>query len=501
MSSPPSTRHWATLSVPEPPLSSDWGARQKAFVERLGHRAVSDLESGTIVVIPSITFPVVELEKIVAVQYYEERTLFLALLLARPALRMVFVTSMPIDEAIVDYYLRFLPDPGSARDRLHLVALDNPATLPLSDKLLARPEVASRVRRLAGDPDDACVVTFNVTPVEWELSRALGLPLYGPAPELARLGCKSGARQVARDAGVAVLEGAEDLFSLSAVEEAVGVIGTRRPRADGVVIKLNNGFSGQGSALVDLGGGMVPITAAPTTFCAPGESWTRYSASLAAEGAIVEELVRVPGTVSPSVQLHVSPAGSFEIVSTHDQVLGGPGNQVYVGCRFPAAEAYRVAIQAEAAKVGEVLASAGVIGSFGIDFLVVPDTDAGPGRIYLSEINLRMGGTTHPFWMARLVTGGVYDAATGSLVAGGTAKAYVATDNLKSPSLMGRSPASVIASIDEAGLGFDPGSATGTTLHLLGAVPAYGKLGATCIADSPAEAEALYRRVEALLGV
>jgi len=456
---------------------------------------VSDLESGTIVVIPSITFPVVELDKIVAARYYEERTLFLALLLRRPGLRMVFVTSTLIDPAIVDYYLRFLPDPGGARDRLHLVALDDPATSPLSEKILSRPDIVSEIRELAGDPDD--VVTFNVTGLEWDMSHRLGLPLYGPAPDLARLGSKSGSRQVARRAGVATLVGAEDLFSLAALEAATGVIAARRPQAEAVVAKLNYGFSGQGSAMIDLGGPMVPITASPTTFCAAGESWDTYSSTLSAEGAIVEELVRVPGTVSPSVQLHVSPAGSFEVVSTHDQVLGGPGNQVYIGCRFPADSSYRLAIQAEATKVGELLAAEGVMGSFGIDFLVVPDGDH--RRIYLSEINLRMGGTTHPFWMARLATGGTYDVTSGSLVAGGRAKSYVATDNFKSPSLLGRSPASVIDAVDQAGLGFDPVTATGTTLHLLGAVPGYGKLGATCIADSPAQAEDLYRRVAALV--
>jgi len=458
---------------------------------------VSDLESGTIVVIPSITFPVVELDKIVAARYYEQRTLFLALLLGRPDLRMVFVTSTLIDPAIVDYYLRFVPDPAGARERLHLVALDDPTSLPLSEKILSRPDIVSEIRELAGDPDDACVVTFNVTPLEWDMCHRLGLPLYGPAPDLARLGSKSGARQVARSAGVAVLEGAEDLYSLAALEAAVGVIASRRPEAEAVVAKLNHGFSGQGSAMIDLGGPTTPITAASTTFCASSESWATYSATLAAEGAIVEELVRLPGTVSPSVQLHVSPAGSFEVVSTHDQVLGGPGNQVYIGCRFPADESYRPAIQDGAAKVAELLAAEGVMGSFGIDFLVVPDGDE--RRVYLSEINLRMGGTTHPFWMARMATGGTYDVARGSLVAGGRAKSYVATDNFKSASLIGRSPASVIDAVDDAGLGFDAATATGTTLHLLGAVPGYGKLGATCIADSPAEAAELYRRVAALV--
>jgi len=460
---------------------------------------VSDLESGTIVVVPSITFPVVELDKIVAARYYEERTLFLALLLGRPRLRMVFVTSTAIDPAIVDYYLRFVPDAAGARDRLQLVSLDDPASSPLSQKILARPDVVARVRALAGDPADACVVTFNVTPLEGDMCRRLSLPLYGPAPDLAWLGSKSGARQVARRAGVPILEGAEDLFSLSDLEAAVAVITSKRPDAEAVVAKLNYGFSGQGSAMIDLAGPIAPISSAPTTFCASGESWAGYAATLAAEGAIVEELVRVPGTVSPSVQLHVSPAGSFEVVSTHDQVLGGPGNQVYIGCRFPADESYRSAIQAAAARVAELLAAEGVIGSFGIDFLVVPDDHDGR-RIYLSEINLRMGGTTHPFWMARLATGATYDATSGSLVADGRAKSYVATDNFKSPSLIGRSPASVIESVNEAGLGFDSSSATGTTLHLLGAVPGYGKLGATCIADSPAEAAELYRRVAALLG-
>ncbi len=457
---------------------------------------MSDLDSGTIVVIPSITFPVVELDKIVAARYYEERTLFLTLLLSRPGVRMVFVTSTVIDQAIVDYYLRFVPDEG-ARERLHLVALDDPVTSPLSQKMLARPDVIARVRALAGDAADACVVTFNVTPLEWDLCHRLGLPLYGPAPDLARLGTKSGSRRLARQAGVPLLEGAEDLFDLSALEAAVGAIASRRPAAQAVVAKLNYGFSGQGSAMIDLGGPITPITAAPTTFCAAGETWTTYAATLAADGAVVEELVRIPGTMSPSVQLHISPAGSFEVVSTHDQVLGGPGNQVYSGCRFPADARYRRAIQAEAVKVAELLAAAGVMGSFGIDFLVVPDGD--DISIYLSEVNLRMGGTTHPFWMARLATGGAYDAASGALVVGGTAKAYVASDNLKSTLLVGRSPASVIETVDGAGLGFDPASATGTTLHLLGAVPGYGKVGATCIADSPAEAAELYRRVAALV--
>ena len=67
----------------------------------LGPRALSDLHDGTIVVLPSITFPVEELQKIIGIARYEERLLCLLLLLRAPRVRMVFVTSLPVDEAVV----------------------------------------------------------------------------------------------------------------------------------------------------------------------------------------------------------------------------------------------------------------------------------------------------------------------------------------------------------------------------------------------------------------
>ena len=110
-----------------------------------------------------------------------------------------------------------------------------------------------------------------------------------------------------------------------------------------------------------------------------------------------------------------------------------------------------------------------------------------------------MGGTTHPFWMARLVTDGAYNPSTGELVAEGKAKSYVASDNVKGPALLGRKPADVIADVERAGLAFDPTRGTGATLHLLGALPSFGKMGVTCIADSAEEADVLYQEVTGAL--
>jgi len=460
-------------------------------------RSLADLERGTIVVLPSATFPESELRKIVGIQRYEERLLCTTLLLANPDLRLVYITSLPVDDAIVEYYLRFLPDPAGARARLRFVVVGEDSGRALSAKVLDAPRVVNEVRDFVDGAEHAYVLPFNVTELEGRFADLVGLPLFGARPELASLGSKTESRRAARKAGVSVLDGDEDLRSVAELEAAIVGLRARRPNADAAVVKLNDGFSGQGHAIVELGR-FSSLESAPITFIAEEESWPSYSAKVESGGAVVEELVRVPGVVSPSVQCRITPGGAVEVISNHDQILGGLHDQVYLGCRFPARADYRLDIQERARRVGEVLAADGVIGAFGIDFVLIPSDDGG-WDINLSEINLRMGGTTHPFWMARLVTGGTYDPSTGELVAGGRAKCYVASDNLKSASLVGRTPADVIDAVDRSGFAFDPARGTGATLHLLGAVPKFGKMGVTCIADSPGEADALYEDVSSLL--
>jgi hypothetical protein len=483
----------STIAAP----SVSFDALQRRFARLFQDRDPLDLDDGTVVVVPSLTFPVAELRKIVAIQHYEERLLYLLLLLGRPGVHVVYLSSLPIDRAIIDYYLGFLPDPAGARERLHMLAVEDPEPRALTAKVLERPDLITRVREVSGDPATAFLLPFNVTPLEGRLAEWLQLPFYGPRPALAPLGSKTGSRRVARRADVPVLEGAEDLWTVAEVERAIRRLRERVPRFEGAVVKLNNGFSGQGNAVVHLEELTTRLEDSRTTFCAEQESWATFGVKVRESGAVVEELLRVPGMVSPSVQLRITPTGVPRIVSTHDQVLGGPNDQVYLGCRFPADPLYRSAIQEAAMRAAEVLASHGVIGSFGVDFFVVP---AGDGfKIFMAEINLRVGGTTHPLGMIALATGGAYDASSGRLEIGGSAKYYVSTDNLKSHRLAGMTPARVIDLLNRRGLGFHRGRMTGATLHLLGALREYGKMGVTCVGDSPEEAEERYREVRATI--
>jgi hypothetical protein len=442
-----------------------------------------------------LTLPLEDLRKVTGIVFYEERLLCFLLLLADPATRIVYTTSTAIDPAIIEYYLRFVPDPADARSRLRLVDAGDADLGWLSAKLLSNRAAVTRLLEAIGDPAGAYLLPFIATPVEHELAEALGVPVDGPRPELRALGSKTGARKAARRAGVGVPPGSEDLFTVEDVTAAIAALTARRTEVEAVVIKLNDCFSGLGNVILEVDGLADPLPTSKSVFCSEEENWPSYIAKMATQGAVVEELLRAPGLRSPSVQLRISPSGALEILSTHDQILGGPQNQVYLGCRFPAHPDYRLSIQQEAVKVGQVLAAEGVVGAFGIDFLVVGDD------VYLSEINLRLGGTTHPFWMARLATGSRYDLASGELRRpDGNARYYVATDNLKSDRLRGRSPGDAISLIDGSGLGYDPASGCGVALHLLGAVPVAGKFGATCIADSPSAADDLYRALLDLVG-
>ena len=148
------------------------------------------------------------------------------------------------------------------------------------------------------------------------------------------------------------------------------------------------------------------------SFEARGMTFELYQSKLAAMGGIVEEFI--PGAVkqSPSAQFRITPTGAIEAVSTHDQVLGGANGQIFLGCRFPADDAYRLDIQAEGEKAARTLVKKGVLGRFGIDFISVKEGDR--WRHVAIEINLRKGGTTHPFLMLQFLTDGHYDSTVGS---------------------------------------------------------------------------------------
>src|SRR5436305_6502014 len=156
----------------------------------------------TIVVEPSMSIDTIGSGAVI--QAYEERFLFLLLLLRQPRARLVYVTSRTILPSIIDYYLALLPGviPSHARQRLFLPSPLDGSVRPLSDKLLERPRLLERIRSLIMDPDRAHLVPFNTTRREKELALRLGIPMYGADPKFFPLGTKSGCRKIFQEEGV-----------------------------------------------------------------------------------------------------------------------------------------------------------------------------------------------------------------------------------------------------------------------------------------------------------
>jgi hypothetical protein len=448
------------------------------FGEKYAQLSIFEPSEGTLVVVPSLSLPQDELRRITGARCYEERLLFLLLTLREPGVKVVYLSSAPIDPEIVSYYFGFLPDPDDAAKRLCLISLDDPHSQPLTRSLLRRPEIVEQVREAIDG--DAWMVPFVLSELEEELASLLGVPVYGPATSLAYYGSKSGAREVGQEAGVPMARGFGDLHARAEIEDAVESLPGER-----IMVKLNDGYSGLGNAIVTKGDW------SRTSFSAAGETWESFTAKARERGAVVEEYIEQRPLYYPSALVRITPGGAYEVVATHDQVLGGANKDVYQGCTFPAAPEYRAEVGASAHRIAGIMAERGVVGLFGLDFFAL-ETDAGYAAL-LCEVNLRIGGTTHPFGAALLTTGASYDPDTGLLMAGDQPKYYTATDNCNAGCLRGRTPGEVTRMAESLGLGFDRERRTGNVFHLLGAIPEHGKLGFTSIGDSREEADELHR--------
>src|SRR3989449_9616700 len=208
----------------------------------------------TIVVVPSMSIDAIDSGAVM--QAYEERFLFLLLLLRQPRARLIYVTSQTILPSIIDYYLDLLPGviPSHARPRLFLLSPLDGSVRPLSDKLLDRPRLIERIRSLIMDPARAHLVPFNTTDREKELALRLGIPMYGADPKFFSLGTKSGCRKIFMEENVPHPRGHENLGSKEELIEAIAQMRTGKPSIKQVLVKLNEGVSGEGNAVIDLSG-------------------------------------------------------------------------------------------------------------------------------------------------------------------------------------------------------------------------------------------------------
>lgn len=473
-----------------------------------------DTQERHILVVPSLSLDQQELQKVEGVNHYEERLLFSLIRLRNPNTRLIYLTSQPLHPSIVDYYLELLPGiPSShARDRLILLAAYDSSPKPLSQKVLERPRLLARIRRLI-DSRRGYMTCYNSTPLERELAGCLDLPLFALDPELLYWGTKSGSREIFKRCGIPHPIGSDLIFSETDLARAVAEVWEQQPGLDRMVIKLNQGFSGEGNGILDLRPwpdlapgvathrqrvqGLEPLLS-HLRFQCQTETWPNFVEKIHSLGAIAEAFIEGQTKESPSVQGQITPLGQVEILSTHDQELGGPDHQIFLGCSFPARADYRLEIQAMGQRVGEALMQQGALERYSVDFIAVARDapDQPPWDLYGIEINLRKGGTTHPLMAMKMLTEGRFNQADGLFYTKqDQVRYYRASDNLQRPHYRGLLPSDLMDIIVTKQLHFNSISGTGAAFHLMGCLSEYGKLGLTCIGTSPDHANQIYQAV------
>ena len=134
-------------------------------------------------------------------------------------------------------------------------------------------------------------------------------------------------------------------------------------------------------------------------------TWEAYRAKARQMGAIVEAFIEGEEKRSPSVQFRIDPLGGDRMRFDARSGAGRPGRPGVPGlplpgrCGVPAGDP-----GAKAPRWPRCSRRRGVLGRFGVDFVSVRQGDG--WRNYAIEINLRKGGTTHPFLMLQFLTGG-----------------------------------------------------------------------------------------------
>ena len=485
--------------------------------KKLQHRFIAQFEKffpdkkapKTVVVIPSLSMDTEILSKISGITHYEERLLCLLLLLRMPRTHLVYVTSVPVDPIIIDYYLHLLPGVTGyhAHQRLSLLSCYDASTRPLTEKILERPRLIERIKKSIPDGHTTHMSCFNVTELERKLAIELDIPIYGCDPDLFDLGNKSNSRKIFKECGLLVPDGFEDLHTEEDIAKALYQLKLQHPELKKAVVKINDGFSGDGNGIFYYEGiedQPEPVEwirqelANRLKIIATELSYEIFIFKFQHMGGIVEVFVEGDTKISPSVQCRISPTGECVVVSTHDQELGGDSGQIFIGAHFPAHEDYSVEISRMGKAVGENLKARGVLGRFAIDFISVKEEDE--WKHYAIEINLRKGGTTHPFIMLEFLTDGVYDAEKGVyLTATGQPRYYFSSDNLKSEKYIGTTPHDLIDIAMFHDLHYDGALQEGVMFHLIGALSQFGKLGVVCVGSSRERVKMYYDQTVQIL--
>ncbi|MGH2733230.1 MAG: peptide ligase PGM1-related protein [Actinomycetota bacterium] len=430
------------------------------------------------------------------VKFYGERSFPHLSSLREPDVRLILITLEPPDPSIIDWHLRDLyqldeQQLRSARERLVLLSPESTKPLPLDALVMDDESILTRLREEARN-QEAIIINFAPSATIDRLCRELDLPMEeGPFQVSRHWGDKSSGKEVFRAEAIRSPNGSPHILAtIEEVRSAAVRLTTASPPAERVIIKLNDAGWGDGLGNVVIDAKRLRDTNdLSRSIESILQDWDHIVREIVACGAIVEEYF-ANRICSPSGQAYINPSGEVRVLSTHEQFVVA---DQYLGCEFPAHGEFRPRIHEVLTKVGSRLATNGVRGSFGVDFIGLED-----GSLLATEINLRKVGPSHVVQYAESVLGSRVSG-DGNLRVGGKAVHYSHRRIYQPQVLRGLKPGAAVRALALEDLCYNHAKGTGAILHILGALCPAGYVESTCFGFTPAEAMEIGNKVQAAL--
>ena len=404
---------------------------------------------------------------------------------------MVYVTSMPIAPEIIEYYLALLPGviPSHARARLSLVSVDDASPRSLSEKLLERPRLLATDRGPDPEPVALHLIPYNTTELERDVALASGSRCTAPTHGWRSSGRRPAAAGCSPRRACRIRSGARTCTTSTSIADAVVVDAAQRPTMARSSSSSTRASPVRATRSVDLArpaGARRRATSAARSsqrlremeLERPDTPFDVYLAKFAEGGGIVEERDhrgRAPqperaaaGHAERRGRAAVDPRPAARRAERAELPgLRVPGRlQVRAGDQRRGGRSSVPGSPARACSAGSRSTSSSV-------------RDAGGGWTpYAIELNLRKGGTTHPFLTLQFLTDGRYDPRTGLfLTPDGDEKHLVATDHLESDSLRALTVEDLFDIVARHGLHFDQSRQVGVVFHMISCLTEHGRVG------------------------
>lgn len=479
----------------------------------------------TFVVVSGLNSDSYNLSQVKGLDHYEERMLFFLFLLKYKRTKIIYVTSKNFNTKLFDYYISLISnDPKeikSIKSRLKHIEVTKNYIKPISltERLLNDEKALRTIKENIFNAKTAVLRCYYPSEIERKLALKLNMPLFGSKEKFDYVGTKSGSRKVFRLTGLNLIPGYSYLKSFPELRLAMAKLMKNHPYYKRLVIKLDQCASGRGNCIFNVKDFLndydIEISVKTdvqklakkiklhfkeyASFQQPEQKFGDYVREFNRIGGIVE--LFIPGEIkySPSVQVYISAEKKAKVISTHEQILGGVDKQKYLGCSFPSLPEHRKIIIKEAKKVADWMAKKGMIGHFGVDFIVTHNIKTNKVKTHPIEINLRKGGTTHPFRIAFYLTRAKYDSKKGILFCGKLPIHYQSMDLIESENYKGIDPMKLVELVHNSSISFNENNKKGALVYMPGMAKEFGRFGALAIGHSTEETKRIYNKMIRLI--